>query len=89
MPRKQTSAKVASIAGKYAGDANPFDDYSEAVADAIRAAGVPLSDRGVLVVQAKLEAALAPIVDDLRTLAASALGQREAKSQGFSVPPAE
>jgi hypothetical protein len=89
MPRKQTSAKVSSIAGKYVGtDASPFATFADDIATAVRECGVPLNDRAVLALTNRIETALQPIADDLKTLAASALSQDETppKDDGFSEP---
>lgn len=83
--RKQTSNRVSSIAGKYVGDSTPFTpDIEAAVASAIRSCGVPLNDRAVLVITNKIETALEPLFDDVRSLAASCLSQDEVKGKGSS-----
>jgi hypothetical protein len=62
---------------KYVGDNSPLGDVSDRIADACRECGVPLNDRAVLALTNRLEAAIAPVLDDLRTLAASCLSQDE------------
>jgi hypothetical protein len=75
--RKQTSDRVSSIAGKYVGGNSPLGDVADRIATACRDCGVPLNDRAVLALTNRLEAAIAPVLDDLRTLAASCLSQDE------------
>jgi hypothetical protein len=79
--RKQTSDRVSSIAAKYVGDDSPLGDVTDAVANAVRECGIPLNDRAVLALTNRLEAAIAPVLNDLRTLAASCLSQDETPSQ--------
>jgi hypothetical protein len=74
---KQTSSRVSSIAAKYVGDESPLGDVTDAVANAVRECGIPLNDRAVLALTNRLEAAIAPVLNDLRTLAASCLSQDE------------
>jgi hypothetical protein len=88
MARKQTSSHVSTIAGKYVGDASPIDP--DMIANAVRECGIPLNDRAVLALTNRIESAIAPLCDDLRTLAASCLSQDETpqpKPEGFSEPP--
>lgn len=89
-PKKQTSARVSAIAAKYMGDESPMTaEVQDAIGRAIRECGLPLNDRATLICTNKIEAALAPLIADMRTLAASCLGQDETKGDGFSVPPSE
>lgn len=87
MARKQTSSRVSSIASKYVGDASPLDP--DAIANAVRECGIPMNDRAVLALTNRIENAVAPLIDDLRTLAGSCLSQDEtpSKPDGFSEPP--
>jgi hypothetical protein len=84
MPKKQTSATVSTIAAKYVGDDTPLGDVSDAIATACRDCGIPLNDRAVLALTNRLENALAPVLTDLRTLAASCLSQDELAGNGAS-----
>lgn len=88
MARKQTSAAVSAIAGRVLGDDGPLSPEIQAgIQAAIAECGVPLSDRAILVLTTKIEAALAPLVDDMKTLAASCVSQDEtAKPKGFGLP---
>lgn len=91
MPKKQTSAAVSAIAARVLGDDGPLSPaVSEAIGQAIDDCGIPLNDRAKLLLVGKIESALAPLVDDLRTLAASALSQDETPkaktSGGFGRP---
>lgn len=88
MARKQTSAAVSKIAGRVLNE-NPINaDIHATIADAVASCGIPLNDRAVLALTNKIESALEPLVDDLKTLAASALSQDETppKDDGFSEP---
>jgi hypothetical protein len=78
--KKQTSPRVSTIAGKYLGDVSIIDP--DLIADCVRGCGVPLNDRAVLVLTNKIETALAPLCDDVRSLAASCVAQDERKGQG-------
>lgn len=93
MARKQTSAAVSAIAGRVLNE-NPISaDIHATIADAVAACGVPLNDRAVLALTNKIESALEPLVEDMRTLAASCLSQDETpkppkppKPVGFTEP---
>lgn len=77
MPRKQTSSRISTIAAKYMNDDSVID--VDAIATAVRECGIPLNDRAVLALTNKIESAIAPMITDLRSLAASALSQDESK----------
>lgn len=87
MPRKQTSAAVSKIASRILNDGLLTADTHAAIADAVQECGVPLNDRAVLALTNRIEAALEPIVEDVRSLAASCLSQDETKGDGFGNKP--
>jgi seryl-tRNA(Sec) selenium transferase len=89
--RKQTSAHVSAIAARILNEGLLTADIHATIADAVQGCGVPLNDRAVLALTNKIEAALEPIVEDVRSLAASCLSQDEtpSKAEGFSVPSAD
>lgn len=91
MTKKQTSAAVSAIAARVLGDDGPLSPEIQAgIAAAVAECGVPLNDRATLVLTSKIEAALAPLLDEMRSLAASCLSQDETPkpktSGGFGKP---
>lgn len=88
---KKTSKEVAAIAGRVL-DGDALTPYLPSISDALRQCGLPLNDRAVLALQNRLEAALAPLIDDMQALAGSAMAQKvkEPKPiEGFSEPKSE
>lgn len=77
MARKQTSPNVSKIAARVLGTDRPLTVHRGAIATAIQECGLPLSQRAIDGFVDRIEHALEPLVADLRTLAASALGQDE------------
>jgi hypothetical protein len=79
---KKTSAAVAKIAGRVLSDADagvaPFAaDIGSAVDASLKDCGLPMNPAAVNRLVDRIGEALAPLFVDLRTLAASALGQTE------------
>lgn len=78
MARKQTSAAVAAIAGRHiAGEPLADVQVRIAIGQAIHGTGLPMNERHVDRVIDAIGEALAPLFDDLRTLAASCLAHDE------------
>lgn len=75
--RKQTSAAASKIAARILATDNPLELYRGRIAVAIQECGLPLSERAVNVFVERVNDALEPLFDDLRTLAGSALSQDE------------
>jgi hypothetical protein len=89
MKTKKTSKEVAAIAGRVLDGDALTPEIQAGIALAIRTCGLPLNDRAILVVTTNIEAALAPLIDDMQSLAGSIVSVRPPKSkdgEGFSAP---
>lgn len=81
--KRQTSARVSAIASRVLNDDEPklTAEVQAQIATAVRMCGLPINDRAMLALNVNLEAALAPIFADMKTLAASCLSQDETAGQ--------
>jgi hypothetical protein len=75
--RKKTSPDVSAIAARILATDNMLEAHKGAIAIAIQECGLPLSDKAVTIFVERIESALQPMIGDMRSLAASALGQDE------------
>ncbi len=81
MAKKQTGADVSAIAARILATDDPLAAHRGAIAVAIQECGLPLSARAVDGFVDRISHALAPMVADMRALAASALSQDEKPSR--------
>ncbi len=77
MAKKATGPEISTIAARVLATDNPFDEHKGAIAIAIQQCGLPLSAKAVNVFVERISEALAPLLTDMRSLAASALSQDE------------
>src|SRR6185369_6093916 len=77
MPRKKTGDAASKIAARVLATDKPVHAHTSALTIAIQQCGLPLSPRAIDSFVDAVADALAPMVDDLKTLAASVLAQDE------------